>query len=238
VCGAESQGQIGYLLQASIGDVFYERDMERPVVTILTLTRVPKDDPAFENPTKPIGPYYKRDEARRLARERGYSVAASSGDDEGWRRIVPSPRPYSIVEAPVIKLVVGSGAIVIAGGGGGVPVVEEGPRLVGVEGVVDKDLAAAILAKDVDADVLLILTDVEGVSENFGSPEQRLLPRLTPEEARRRLDAGEFGTGSMKPKVEAAVQFAEGGGGKRAMIAPLEAGLRALEGRAGTEISR
>lgn len=232
ICGAQSQGQIGYLLQVSIGDVFYERGMDRPVATVLTLTRVPPDDPAFGEPTKPIGPYYGKEKAKRLGRERGYRMAPASGGG-GWRRVVPSPRPYSIVEAPVIRQLVASGAIVIAGGGGGVPVVEEGPRLVGVEAVVDKDLAACILARDVEADALLILTDVDGVFEDFGTPDQRLLSRLTPEEARRRLEAGEFGAGSMKPKVEAAVQFVEGGG-KQAVIASLEDGARALAGKAGT----
>jgi carbamate kinase len=235
ICGAESQGQIGYLLQTAIGDVFYERGMDRPVATVLTLTRVPPDDPAFDEPTKPIGPYYKKEEAQRLRRERGYRVAPAPGDG-GWRRVVPSPRPYSIVEAPVIRSLVAEGVIVIAAGGGGVPVVEEGPRLVGVEAVVDKDLAAAILAQDVEADALLILTDVDGVYESFGSPEQALLPELTPEEARRRLEAGEFGTGSMKPKVEAAAEFVERGG-KQAIIAALQEGPRALAGRAGTRIA-
>jgi carbamate kinase len=234
VCGAESQGQIGYLLQANIGDVFYERGMDRSVVTLLTLTRVPKDDPAFREPTKPVGPYYTQEQAERYSRERGYRIAPASGDG-GWRRVVPSPRPYSIVEAPVIRILVADGVIVIAAGGGGVPVVEEGPRLVGVEGVVDKDLAACILARDVEADALLIATDVEGVYEAFGTPRQRLLDKLTPEEARRRLEAGEFGTGSMKPKVESAVQFVEGGG-KRAVICALEDVGRALEGKAGTQV--
>jgi carbamate kinase len=235
VCGAESQGQIGYLLQANIGDVFYERDMERPVVMILTLTRVPKDDPAFQDPTKPIGPYYREEEAKRLMEERGYHMKPAPGDDGSWRRVVPSPRPYSIVEGPVIRGLVGDGVIVIASGGGGVPVVEEGPRLVGVEAVVDKDLAAAILAKDVEADALLILTDVEGVFEGYGSAEEHLLPELTVGEARRRLEAGEFGSGSMGPKVEAAVQFVESGG-KRAVIAALADGSKAVEERAGTRI--
>jgi len=235
VCGAESQGQIGYLLQVAVGDVFYERGMDRPVATVLTLTRVPPDDPAFQEPTKPIGPYYGKEKARRLVRERGYRIAPAPGD-AGWRRVVPSPRPYSIVEAPVIRQLVSSGVIVIAAGGGGVPVVEDGPRLVGVEAVVDKDLASAILAKDVEADALLILTDVEGVYENFGTAEQRLLPQLTPEEARRRLEAGEFGTGSMRPKVEAAAEFVEGGG-KQAIIAALRDGRRALAGQAGTRIA-
>lgn len=235
VCGAESQGQIGYLLQANIGDVFYERGMDRPVVAVLTLTRVPKDDPAFARPTKPVGPYYMEEDAKRLMRERGWEVAAKPGDPTQWRRVVPSPHPYSIVEAPVIGRLVAEGVIVIAAGGGGVPVVEDGPRLVGVEGVVDKDLAACILARDVEADVLLIATDVEGVFEAFGTPGQRLLSKLSPEEGRRLLAGGEFGEGSMKPKVEAAVEFVEGGG-SRAVIASLQEAGRALAGHAGTQV--
>src|SRR2546426_721058 len=133
VCGAESQGQIGYLLQVAIGDVFFERGMERPVVAFVTLARVRPDDPAFSHPTKPVGPYYDEADARTMARELGYTMAPSSSG--GWRRVVPSPVLYSIVEAPVIKQVIAGGAIVIAAGGGGVPVVEDGPRLVGVEGV-------------------------------------------------------------------------------------------------------
>jgi carbamate kinase len=235
VCGAESQGQIGYLLQANIGDVFYERGMDRPVITILTLTRVPRDDPAFEDPTKPIGPYYSEVDARRLQAERGWDMAPAAGAHGQWRRVVPSPHPYSIVEAPVIRRLVAEEVIVIAAGGGGVPVVEQGPRLVGVEGVVDKDLAACILARDVQADVLLIATDVEGVFEGFGAPQQQLLPKLSAEDARRRLNRGEFGEGSMKPKVEAAVRFVAEGG-ERAVIGSLvDAGL-ALAGEAGTQI--
>ncbi|HJP64798.1 MAG TPA: carbamate kinase [Actinomycetota bacterium] len=236
VCDAESQGQIGYLLQANIGDVFYERGMDRPVVTILTLTRVPRDDPAFAEPTKPIGPYYEEPEAKRLMTARGWAMAPAPGDDGKWRRLVPSPHPYSIVEAPVIRRLVAEGVIVIAAGGGGVPVVEDGPRLVGVEGVVDKDLAACILARDVEADALMIATDVEGVFERFGTAEQRLLSSLPAEEARRRLDDGEFGEGSMKPKVEAAVQFVAQGG-RRAIITSLHDAGRALAGEAGTQIT-
>jgi carbamate kinase len=209
--------------------------MDRPVVTILTLTRVPADDPAFAEPTKPIGPYYRDEEADRLRRERGWDLAPASGTDGQWRRVVPSPHPYSIVEAPVIRRLVAEGVIVIAAGGGGVPVVEEGPRLVGVEGVVDKDLAAAILARDVQADALLIATDVDGVYEHFGSPEQRLIPKLSASEAKRMLDEGEFGEGSMRPKVEAAVQFVTEGG-ERAVIGPLDQAGRALAGKAGTQI--
>lgn len=234
VCGAESQGQIGYLLQVTIGDVFYERGMERPVATVLTLTRVPADDPAFENPTKPVGPHYDEDEARRLATERGWQVEPESGGQ--WRRVVPSPKPYSIVEAPVIRQLAESGVIVIGGGGGGVPVVEEGPRLVGVEGVVDKDLAGCILARDVQADVLLICTDVEGVYERYGEPEQRLLQGLPAADALRMTRDGTFPPGSMGPKVEAAARFVSEGG-ERAVICALDDAPEALAGDAGTTIT-
>ena len=149
VCGALSQGQIGYLLQVTIGDVFFERGMERPVATVLTLTRVRPNDPAFERPTKFIGPFYQEDEAKLLEETRGWTVRADPHG--GWRRVVPSPAPYSIVETPIIARLVADDVIVIASGGGGVPVVEDGPRLIGREGVVDKDLAAAILAHEVDA---------------------------------------------------------------------------------------
>jgi carbamate kinase len=233
-CGAESQGQIGYLLQVTIGDVFYERGMERPVATVLTLTRVHLDDPAFKDPTKPIGPFYEQDEANKLADERGYAMKPDAHG--GWRRVVPSPSPYSIVEAPVIRQLVADGVIVIASGGGGVPVVEDGPRLVGVEGVVDKDLAAAILASDVEASVLLILTDVKMVQKGFGTDRAEPLERLTLAEATELLDAGEFGSGSMGPKVQAAIGFVEQGG-RRAVIGDLDDAVAALSGRAGTTIT-
>jgi len=234
ICGAESQGQIGYLLQVSIGDVFFERGMERPVASVLTLTRVRPDDPAFRNPTKPVGPYYQKDDARRLEQEQGYAVAQSP--DGGWRRVVPSPDPYSIVEAPVIRRLVSDGVVVIASGGGGVPVYEDGPRLTGLEGVVDKDLAAAILAREVEASVLLILTDVDGVYRDYGSDHAELLHELHSNEARSMLDSGAFGEGSMGPKVEAAVRFVEAGG-ERAVIASLEDAGAALAGDAGTTIT-
>jgi carbamate kinase len=233
VCGAESQGQIGYLLQVTIGDVFFERGMERPVATVLTLTRVRPDDPAFGDPTKPVGPFYEEEEAGKLAAERGYAVKPDAHG--GWRRVVPSPAPYSIVEAPVIRRLVADGVIVIAAGGGGVPVIEEGPRLVGTEGVVDKDLAAAILAREVEASALLILTDVANVQRGFGTEHAEPLDRLTVSEARDLLAAGEFGAGSMGPKVEAAAGFVEQGG-ERAAIGDLDEAIAALEGAAGTTL--
>jgi carbamate kinase len=207
--------------------------MERPVAAVITFTRVPPDDPAFRNPTKPIGPHYEEAEAKRLAAERGWHVAA--GPEGEWRRVVPSPRPYSIVEAPVIRQMAETGAIVIGCGGGGVPVIEEGPRLIGVEAVVDKDLASAILARDVDADVLLICTDVEGVYEGYGTPQQRMIERIDAAEALARLEGGDFPPGSMGPKVEAAATFVRDGGG-RAVICALDDAPDALEGRAGTSI--
>jgi carbamate kinase len=233
VCGAESQGQIGYLLQVTIGDVFYERGMERPVATILTLTRVRPNDPAFKAPTKFVGPFYTRARASRLEEQRGY--VTKEDPHGGWRRVVPSPKPYSIVETPVIKELVADGVIVIAGGGGGVPVIEKGPRLIGKEGVVDKDLAAAILAKEVEASVLLILTDVPKVQRGFGTLYPEDLDRLVASEAVAMLKAGEFGAGSMGPKIEAALEFLAGGG-QRAVIADLAKGPEALAGQAGTEL--
>jgi carbamate kinase len=233
VCGAESQGQIGYMLQVAIGDVFYERGNERPVATVLTLTRVPVDDPAFGNPTKFIGPYYEEEEAHKLSQEQGWAM--KSDPHGGFRRVVPSPRPYSIAEASVIRQLVGEGVIVIAAGGGGVPVVDDGPRLSPVEGVIDKDLAAAILARDVEAKVLLILTDVPGVQRGYGTDAAEELRSITAPEARALLDAGELDAGSMGPKVQAAIDFVEAGG-ERAVIGDLTDAVAVLEGRSGTRI--
>lgn len=233
VCGAQSQGQIGYLLQATLGDVFFERGTPRPVVAILSLTRVRADDPAFANPTKPVGPFYEEGEATKLAADRGWEMRADPHG--GFRRVVPSPAPYSIVEAPVIRQLVGGGVIVIASGGGGVPVIEDGPRLVGVEGVVDKDLAAAILAREVGAEVLLILTDVPRVMRGFGTDHAEAIERMTVAEARELLAAGEFGSGSMGPKVRAAADFVAGGGA-RAVIGDLDRAVEALAGAAGTTV--
>jgi carbamate kinase len=233
VCGALSQGQIGYLLQVTIGDVFFERGMERPVCTVLTLTRVRPDDPAFRDPTKFVGPFYEADEASRLERERGYTMKADPHG--GWRRVVPSPSPYSIVETPIVERLIADGAIVIAAGGGGIPVIEDGPRLIGTEGVVDKDLAAAILAHEVGAQVLLVLTDVNKVQRGYGSLMPEDIDAMTVAEATALLKRGEFGAGSMGPKVQAALNFLAGGG-ERAVIAGLEDAPAALAGHAGTSI--
>jgi carbamate kinase len=216
VCGAESQGLIGYLLQVTIGDVFFERGMERPVATVLTLTRVRPQDPAFRKPTKFIGPFYTAARARRLEEQHGWEMREDPHG--GWRRVVPSPRPYSIVETPVVERLV-----------------EKGPRLIGKEGVVDKDLAAAILAAEVEATTLLILTDVRKVQRGFGGLSPEDLDRITADEAASLLAAGEFGAGSMGPKIEAAIDFLEAGG-TRALIGDLTDAPEILRGRAGTEI--
>ncbi|MEP7059123.1 MAG: carbamate kinase [Actinomycetota bacterium] len=233
VCGALSQGQIGYLLQVTIGDVFFERGMERPVATVLTLTRVRPDDPAFEHPTKFVGPFYQEAEAKALGAARGWTVKADPHG--GWRRVVPSPSPYSIVETPIIVRLVADDVIVIASGGGGVPVVEDGPRLIGREGVVDKDLAGAILAHEVGATTFLILTDVPKVQRGFGTLMPEDIDRMSITEAGALLAAGEFGEGSMGPKVRAAVEFVSRGG-QRAIIGDLAQATEALAGRAGTAV--
>jgi carbamate kinase len=233
VCGALSQGLIGYLLQVTIGDVFFERGMERPVCTVLTLTRVRPDDPAFSKPTKFVGPFYEEDEARQLESGRGYTMKADPHG--GWRRVVPSPTPYSIVETPIVTQLIADGAIVIAAGGGGIPVIEDGPRLIGKEGVVDKDLAAAILAHEVGAQVLLVLTDVKKVQRGYGSLMPEDIDEMTVTEATALLKRGEFGAGSMDPKVRAALDFLRAGG-ERAVIADLEDAPAALGGSAGTSI--
>jgi len=233
VCGALTQGQIGYLLQITIGDVFFERGMETPVATILTLTRVRERDPAFGNPTKYVGPYFTEAQARTRERQRGWVMKADPHG--GWRRVVASPKPISIVESPVIRGLIADGVIVIAGGGGGVPVLDKGPRLIGREGVVDKDLAAAILARDVAASVLLILTDVAKVQRGYGSMLPEDIDTMTVSEGRRLLKRGEFGAGSMGPKVEAALGFLQAGG-SRVVIADLDQAPEALRGEAGTQI--
>lgn len=232
VCGAESQGMIGYLLQQALG----EAGLDMPVAAVLTRTLVDGDDPAFGSPTKPIGPNYTAMQARGLEREKGWRMVQVPG--QGYRRVVPSPRPLALVEGEAIARLFLSGVIVIAAGGGGVPVVGEGGgTLRGVEAVVDKDYTAALLARLVGAGDLLLLTDVEHVALNYGRPDQQDLREMTVAEARRHLAAGQFPAGSMGPKVEAAVGFLDAGG-ERATIASLDSAADALRGRAGTRIRR
>lgn len=234
VCGAESQGMIGYMLQQSLDDELKLARIEAQVVTLLTQTLVRKDDPAFRSPTKPIGPFYTELQASKL-RKKGWKMVSDSG--RGYRRVVPSPHPQRIVEAPVIARLFNDGVIVIAAGGGGIPVKVTGDsRLTGLEAVIDKDYGAALLAKEIKADCLLILTDVEKVSLDFGTAKQRPVDKMTVSEARRYISQGQFAPGSMLPKVEAAVDFVESGG--KAVITSLEHASDAIDGRSGTAVVR
>lgn len=233
ICGAESQGLIGYLIQQSLYNILRSEGIDRPVATILTQVVVSREDPAFANPTKPVGPFYTEVKARKFMVEKGEKWIEDAG--RGWRKVVPSPKPREIVEAPVIRELVDAGYIVIASGGGGIPVVREADgTLKGVEAVIDKDLAGAVLAREVEAGTLMILTDVERVAINYGKPDQRFLERVTIEEARAYMAEGHFKEGSMKPKVQAAINFAEIGG--RSIISSLNKAREALAGTAGTHV--
>ncbi len=234
VCGAQSQGMIGYMLQQSLRNEMAEAGLNIPVVSLVTQTIVEENDVAFKNPTKPIGPFYEASEVARLSGEKGWIMVEDSG--RGYRRVVPSPKPEKIVERDTIRMLFERDAIVIAAGGGGVPViVGDGGSLKGVVAVVDKDLTAQIFASDIGAEVLLMLTDVEKVSLNYGKPGQIDLDEMTTSEAQQYLREGHFAPGSMGPKVEAAVKFVEAGG-EKAVISSLESGRKALKGKAGTTI--
>lgn len=222
---AESEGMVGYLLDQTLGNLL----PDRTVATLLTQTVVDERDPAFGNPTKPVGPVYPEEEALHVAAERGWSVAS---DGKGWRRVVPSPEPLRIVELETIRLLVDAGVLVICNGGGGVPVVDHHGVLHGIEAVIDKDLAAALLATELDADALLLLTDVPGVEDRFGTRSPRLIREATPEELR----SMDLPSGSMRPKAEAAGRFAERTGGL-AVIAALDDAVLALDGHAGTRVA-
>ena len=235
VCGAMSQGYIGYHIQQALKYALSSRGRNYPVVTLATQVVVDRSDPAFANPTKPIGPFYSRQEALRLEEEKGYVMREDAG--RGWRRVVASPMPRRIVEIPAVRLL-WDHAVVIACGGGGIPVVENPDgTLEGVAAVVDKDFAAELLAEEVGADALLILTGVEKVAIRFGTPEQQDLDHLNLAEAARYLKEGHFGVGSMLPKVEAAMKFVRANPDKRAIITSLDRCLDALDGKTGTVVT-
>lgn len=236
VCGAESQAQIGYLLAQALRNEFAKRRLDRGVACIVTQTLVDANDPAFRIPTKPIGPYYSREADLIVKRAKGWKLVHDPARG-GWRRIVPSPNPIDIVEKDIVlKLVEDNGLIVIAAGGGGVPVVRTGGRLVGVEAVIDKDLAAAVLAKALGWKTLVVATDVEKVALDFGKPTQKLLDHMSLAEAKKHLAAGQFPPGSMGPKIEAAIEFLEAGG-ERVVVTDLEHLIPAIEKKAGTQIT-
>jgi carbamate kinase len=233
VCGAESQGQIGYLLAQTLDTAMSGRGLEARALCVVTQVVVDGRDPAFRRPTKPVGPSYERAEAQRIARETGYVFREMP--DKRWRRTVASPDPQRIVEATPLRQIVEAGHVVVAAGGGGVPVVEVDGELYGVEAVIDKDLTAARLALLVDADQLVILTEVSRVQVGFGTPRARELPRLTATEARGLLEAGEFPAGSMGPKVTACAEFVAAGG-RRAVIGALSEARDVVFGDAGTVV--
>lgn len=234
VLGAMTQGQLGYLLAQAIGDTLATAGRPRAVAAVMTQVVVDADDPAFARPTKPIGPFFSEGRARRLASARGWSVAEDAG--RGWRRVVASPEPVEVVEAGEIRRLLDAGEVVVACGGGGVPVARVGADLVGVDAVIDKDFAAALVGRVVGATSLLLLTGVERVLLDFGTPDERPVDAMTVAEARAHLADGQFPAGSMGPKVEAAAQFVEAGGG-RAIITSLEGAADALLGRTGTRIT-
>jgi carbamate kinase len=233
VAGAMSQGQIGYMMQQSLGNELRKRGINLNVATIVTQMIVDPNDPAFDNPTKPIGPYYTAEKAAEI-RKQGYTVSDDSG--KGQRRMVPSPAPIAIEEIAAVRSLVESGTLVICSGGGGIPVVrDEAGLLHGVEAVIDKDMGASLLARELRADRLMILTDVEKAAINFRKPDQRELAGISVEEAKQYIAEGHFATGSMGPKVRAATSFVEAGG-KQAIITHLRSAIDALEGKTGTSI--
>ena len=214
VCVAMSQGYIGYDLQNGLREEMLNRGIDKGAATVLTQVEVDPNDPAFRNPTKPIGAFMTEAEARALEKERDYHIVEDAG--RGWRRVVASPEPVGIVEIDTIRSLVESDHVVVACGGGGIPVFNtEGNHLKGAAAVIDKDFAAAVLARQLEADLLIILTAVEKVAIHFGKPDQQWLDRLTPETARQYIEDGEFAPGSMLPKVEAALSFAESAPGRR-----------------------
>ena len=235
VCVAMSQGYIGYDLQNAPRDELMDRGIDKGVATVLTQVEVDPADPAFQHPTKPIGAFMTREEADKLVAERGYDVVEDAG--RGWRRVVASPKPVSIVEIKSIRDMVAAGLVVVACGGGGIPVFKtDGHHLKGAAAVIDKDFAACTLARQLDADCLIILTAVEKVAIHFGKPNVEWLSYLTPARARAYMDDGEFAPGSMLPKVQAAVEFAESAPGRTALITLLEKAGEGIEGRTGTLI--
>ena len=235
ICGAESQGMIGYMIQQQLRNKLSESGKKYSVVTLCTQTLVHKHDKAFVNPSKPIGPFYTQKRASELSKEKGWSMIEQIG--KGYRRVVPSPKPIDIVEIDIIKSMMSDTQIVISCGGGGIPVIEDEKGLLeGVEAVIDKDLTGALLAQKIGADIFLILTDVDRVSLNFGTPKQKDLDKLSLSQAKNYLRDGEFGKGSMDPKVKAACNFVEMGG-KLAVIGSLNKCREALRGESGTAIT-
>jgi len=235
VCGAMSQGMIGYHIQQGLSKVLRHRGSKTQVATVVTQVVVDQNDPKFQNPSKPIGPFYKEDEAKAIAAEKGYVMKEDAG--RGWRRVVASPVPVAIVELDAVKCLTDNGFVVVSVGGGGIPVIRKANGdLEGTAAVIDKDLASEKLAEDLNADALVILTAVEKVSINYNKPNQQDLDHLTVEEAKKYIAEGHFAPGSMLPKIEAAMKFVESKPGRKSIITSLDKAVEALDGKAGTTI--
>lgn len=242
ILGAQTEGFMGYMIQNTLANHLRQAGAPHNITTVITQVIVDEHDPAFQNPSKPIGPFYNSEQAERLRREKGWNIIEDSA--RGYRRVVPSPLPTNIQQARIIKNMLDAGEIVIAVGGGGIPVVRDANRnLSGVEAVIDKDFASAYLAIELDADVLFILTAVEHVYQDFGTPHQKALEELSLAEAKKLLEEGHFGKGSMEPKIRAAIMFLEGvdqnpAREREVIITLTETALKALEGKTGTRITR
>lgn len=235
MCGAMSQGQIGYLIQQSLYRLLEKKRLRKNVATVITQTIVDENSKGFKNPSKPVGPYYSKEEAEHIMKESGYVFSEDAGC--GWRRVVPSPLPKALVERDTIEALVGRGDIVIASGGGGIPVIKKGASLTGVDAVIDKDRAAALLAHELKADLLIILTAVERVCLNYGKPDEQKLDMMTVNDAVRYMKEGHFAAGSMGPKIEAAVAFVGGSPGRKCIITHAHTLKEALAGKNGTIIT-
>lgn len=234
ICVAESEGLIGYMIQQCLSNALKRENIDRPVVALITQVLVDEDDSSFKNPTKPIGPFYSEKEVAEI-KEEGFQVKEYP---DGWRIVVPSPDPKSIVEGDIINKMLDDDIIVIASGGGGMPVIEkEGWGLDGLEAVIDKDLASERLAETIDAELLLILTDIDKVYLNYGTPKQKALDNVSLEELKGYYKAGHFPPGGMGPKILAAIRFIESGG-KKVIISDVEKGWEAFQGKTGTHITK
>lgn len=233
-CGAMSQGMIGYWIEKEMDDALREQGIEKGVASIVTRTEVDPSDPAFANPTKPIGPFYTEEEAKEKMQQTGAKYVEDAG--RGWRQVVPSPQPIDIIEHNVISKLVDLDLIVICAGGGGIPVYKENHKFIGVEAVIDKDLSSEKLAELIDVDILLILTGVDYVYIHYNQPNQEALKSVSTTELKKYIDEGHFAQGSMLPKVEAAIKFAESKPGRTCIITSLDKALNALLGHVGTII--
>lgn len=236
VCGAFSQGYIGYHLQKSIEEELKRRGIKKPVGTVITQMLVDKEDSGFKNPTKPIGSFYSKEEAEKLMKEKGYVMKEDAG--RGWRRVVASPKPIDIVEKEIIHTMISSGMITISCGGGGIPVIYEEDRIEGIAAVIDKDFAAEKLAEVIDADILLILTAVDKICVNYNKSNQKEISNINIDKLNEYIEEGQFAPGSMLPKVEAAKKFVQFDKNKIAIIASLSKAMEAMNETSGTRIVR